>query len=298
MKVYNEYITGSLQAHYQFYNFDKFNNDANFIFIDSPQIFDKVPQDILDQKIIYLELEEPNRFFSDVEWFNHFEYDKYFSKIFSICPYTTKWFKEVYNIERTHTFIPINKDTIVHNEKQYDIIYAGHIYDQNITNDINLMKEFNYRLISNTEHPLVTNKSCSNEEKLKIISESKISLIHNLLYPTEEQVKFIKTIPNWDKNEAFSLLDQGIVPQIKGRVFESALCKSLMLCKKDQFNIIEKYFEPEKEFIYYNQDTAVDQIKDILKNYDDYLPIIESAYNKALNYTTEEFFNKNLKDLK
>jgi hypothetical protein len=150
-------------------------------------------------------------------------------------------------------------------------------------------------LVSNTNNSLVTHKSVDNKEKLRLITSSKISLVHNLLYPTKEHIDFIKTIPNWEGNEAFSLLDQEIVPQIKGRVFESALCKSLILCKKDQFNVIEHFFEPNKEFIYYEDEK---QIQNILDNYDDYQHIIEAAYNKAQNYTTKAFFNKYLRNLK
>ena len=297
MKVYNKHTTGSLQAHYQFYDFDKFHNDANFTFIDSPQIFTDIPKEVFNDKIVYLELEEPNRFFVNVDWFHHFEYDKYFSKIFSICPYTTAWFKKVHNIDRTHVFIPICHKP-QDNTKLYDIMYAGHIYPGDIERDVSVLKDFNYRIVSNTDHALVTNKSASHEEKLQLISQSKISLVHNLLYPTPEQISFIKTTPRWNENEAFSILDNGLVPQIKGRVFEAALGKSLILCQRDPWNVIEKYFEPGKDFIYYDRGREKFQIQEILDNYDDYLPIIENAYNKGLNYTTEAFFNKYLRDLK
>jgi len=297
MKVYNKHTTGSAQAHYQFYDFDKFDNDANFTFIDCPQVFTEIPKEIFNERIIYLELEEPNRFFVNVDWFHHFEYDKYFSKIFSICPYTTAWFKKVYNIDRIHVFIPIchkSQDTT----KLYDIMYAGHIYPGHIAEDVSVIKDFNYKIVSNTDHPLVTNKSASHEEKLKLIAQSKISLVHNLLYPTEEQINFIKTRPYYNENEAFSLLDSGIVPQIKGRVFEAALCKSLILCQKDPWNVIEKYFTPNEDFIYYDKGKAKQQIENILNNYENYSHIIDNAYKKAQNYTTEAFFNKYLKDLK
>lgn len=296
MQVYNKHTTGSAQAHYRFYDFDKFKNNNDFLFIDSPQVFTDIPKEIFNQKIVYLELEEPNRFFVNVDWFHHFEYDKFFSKIFSICPFTTKWFKEMHNIERTHVFIPIAHKEQNFN-KIYDIMYAGHIYPGDIENDVSIIKDFNYRIVSNTDHLLVTNKSASHEDKLKLISESKISLIHNLLYPTKDHIDFIKTIPFYEKNEAFSLLDKGVVPQIKGRVFESALCKTLMLCQKDPWNVIENYFKPNEDFIYYDKNNAKEQIQDILNNYDNYLPIIENAYKKGLNYTTDSFYEKYLKDL-
>lgn len=298
MKVYNKYTTGAEQAHFRFYNFDKFINDSNFIFIDSPQIFNQIPKEIFNNKIVYLELEEPNRFFSNVDWFNHFKYDHLFSKVFSICPYTTEWYNIYYNKQYTNVFIPIEYQPQNYIEKIYDIIYAGHIYEGEIENNVSVLKHFNYRIVSNTNHLLTTNRSVSNDEKLKLISQSKISLIHNLLYPTKEHINHIKTINDYKNNKAFSKLDHGIVPQIKGRVFESALYKSLILCQRDPWNIIEKWFEPEKEFIYYDKENAKEQIQDILNNYEDYVPIIERAYIKGLNYTTESFFNTYLRDLK
>lgn len=297
MKVYNKYPTGALQSHYMFYDFEKYQDQCgDFLFIDSPQVFTEIPKEIFNNKIVYLELEEPNRHFVNVDWFNHFDYDKYFSKIFSICPYTTKWSNDLYGTNKEHTFIPI-KNPKINNDKLYDIVYAGHVFDGDIEKSLFDISKFNYRLVSNTKHKLTTDKSISNDEKLKIISQSKISLIHNLLYPTKEHISFIKTLPNYEKNEAFSLLDRGIVPQIKGRTFEAALCKSLILCQKDPFNVIEKYFEPGKEFIYYEKNKLSETIKEILNNYDDYLSVIDSAYIKALNYTTDAFFFKNLKDL-
>jgi hypothetical protein len=297
MKVYNQKITGSLQAHYRFYDFDRFEHLSNFIFIDSPQVFTDIPKEIFRQKIVYLELEEPNRFFVNVDWFHHFDFNQFFYKVFSICPYTTKWWNQIYQANHTHTFIPICHQP-QNNDKIYDIIYAGHIYPGHIEDDVSVLTNFNYRIVSNTDHHLVTNKSATHTEKLKLISQSKISLIHNLLYPTPEHISFVKTFPNYQDNEAFSLLEKGIVPQIKGRVFESALCKSLILCQKDPWNVIENYFEPNKEFLYYDKNKAKEQIQDIIHHYNDYLPIISNAYIKGLNYTTQSFFDKYLKDIK
>jgi spore maturation protein CgeB len=110
----------------------------------------------------------------------------------------------------------------------------------------------------------------SYSEKIKLISESKIDVVH-------------------------SLTGSG-TPQIKTRPFEAAFCQSLIICKKDKWNIIEKWFEPNKEFLYYeNQEELEILIKDVLENYDKYLPIIENAYHRAINnYTTEHFVKKYL----
>jgi spore maturation protein CgeB len=71
----------------------------------------------------------------------------------------------------------------------------------------------------------------------------------------------------------------------------------LILCKKDNWNIIEKWFEPNKEFLYFENEIDLENlITEILKNYDKYQIIINNAYNKAINnYTTRHFVEKYLK---
>lgn len=295
MKIYHEHTTGA-QVHFRYYDFDRFENEDDFIFIDAPQIFTEIPNELWNNKIIYLEQEEPNRFFSDVGWFNDFEFDNRFDRVLSICPYTTDWYHKVDKANHINVFMPI-KFQPQQEIKLYDICFAGHIYSGHIENDLLAIKDFNYRIVSNTDHPMTTNKSVSQDQKLQIIAQSKISLVHNLLYPTDEHIKNVKKIDRWQENSAFSRLDEGIVPQIKGRVFEAAMCKSLILCQRDPWNVIERFFEPEKEFIYYEKGRGKEKITKILANYEKYLPVIEAAYQRNLNYTTEKFYHQYLENI-
>ena len=90
-----------------------------------------------------------------------------------------------------------------------------------------------------------------------------------------------------------------VVPQLKSRAFEAAFSRSLILCKRDPFNIIEKYFEPEKEFIYFNEGALSETVAMILQSYDDYQPVIDRAFERAKKeYTTDAFFHKFLRDIK
>jgi spore maturation protein CgeB len=90
------------------------------------------------------------------------------------------------------------------------------------------------------------------------------------------------------------------MPQIKSRVFEAAFNKSIILCLKDPWNIIEMFFEPETEFIYFeNEFDLVEKISYIKDNYNEFQPMIEKAYQKAVNnYTTQHFYEKYLKSIK
>jgi spore maturation protein CgeB len=62
--------------------------------------------------------------------------------------------------------------------------------------------------------------------------------------------------------------------------------------------VIERFFEPNKEFVYFEEGKLQETIDKVLANYDDYQPIIENAYRRAVKeYTTKAFFEKYLKKL-
>lgn len=266
-------------------------------------------ESIKKMRVIRLEFEEPNKFFIH-EDFN--SYDDEFYKVLTLCPFSSEYLNEYQGIiRRVPIFFPFNSEFIPQKcEKLYDIIYTGHLHPKPIQRDMNLIRQFNYRLVSNSEHKLVTNKGVDYREKLNLISQSKITLTHNLLYPTIRHVLNVWKYPNWTKNKAFSEIPRGTiellkkilirsdieVPQLKSRIFEAAFCRSLILCKKDKFRVIERYFVPNEEFIYYEEGKLIETINMILDNYDRYLSVIDKAYNRAVKqYTTSAFFDKFLK---
>lgn len=263
-------------------------------------------REILKQRLVRLDFDEPSKFnIGD----NPDNYDHYFEKIFTICPYTAEWLNNRQkNNKRTLICYPTNEEYIPKKTKKlYDIIYVGNIVSKSIRKDIETMSKYNYRLVSFSKDKLVTNRGVPHKTKLKLISQSKIALVHNLLFAKPYHILNIWRAKDWEKNKAFKFIprwyefwkiftDKNIViPQTKSRLFESALCRSLILCKKDPFNVIEEFFEPDKDFIYYENEELDQKVKSILKNYDKYVKIIESAYNKAINnYTTKAFVKNHL----
>ena len=71
-----------------------------------------------------------------------------------------------------------------------------------------------------------------------------------------------------------------------------------MLVKRDPWNVIEHWFEPGVDFVYYeNESQLKSKIRDILDNWDDYKQIIENAYNKAVSkYTTKNLIKRIIKE--
>jgi hypothetical protein len=258
---------------------------------------------------VRLEFEEPNKFFIQE---NFDVYDSDFYKVLTLCPFTTEYLNELQGVERrVPIFFPFNEHFIpLKSEKRYDIIYTGHLHPRPIMRDVKTISRFNYRLVSNSAHELVTDRGVGYQEKLGLISKAKITLTHNLLYPTVRHVLNVRKYPDWKANKAFSDIPRGAVclakrlltgpeievPQLKSRVFEAAFCRSLILCKKDNFNVIEKYFTPAEEFIYYDEGSLAQTVNQILSNYDAYWPVIERAFKRAsAEYTTAAFYEKYLK---
>ena len=154
------------------------------------------------------------------------------------------------------------------------------------------MSNFNYRLISRLPFTGVTDLNVSHKKKIDIISQSKISICCNLLPVKSDQAHSVMSYDKWQKNKAFDRVFNGMIPQYKCRAAEAAFCKSLLLVKKDPWNLIEHYFLPNKEFLYYeNKDDLEDKIHYILNNYSEFSDIINNAYERSLNYTAKPLFD-------
>ena len=97
---------------------------------------------------------------------------------------------------------------------------------------------------------------------------------------------------NGENFDVFDFFNQGIMPQFKVRTHEITSSKSLMLVKKDPWNLIEDFYVPEEEFIYFETFEELEGIiQDITDNFDKYRDIIERAYNKSQNYTVKKIFD-------
>ncbi len=266
---------------------------------------------IKQKKVIRLEFEEPNKFFLGD---NQNLYDGDFYKVFTLCPFTADYLNKQQGIERrVPIFFPFNERYVPAKQKKiFDVIYTGHIVAPPVLRDIKTIGEFNYRFASNSAHPLVTNKGVSYEEKMDLIAQTRITLVHNLLYPRFYHLLNIWRYPQWRENKAFKQLpgllsvakffinrSEMVVPQLKSRVFEAAFARSLILCKKDPFNVIENFFEPEKEFVYYEEGQLKTTLDSILNSYSKYEGVTERAFERAQKeYTTTAFFENYIRDLK
>jgi len=247
---------------------------------------------ISSNKSIYLNIEEPNGFC--VQPYN--TYNTCFDKIFTICPYTRDWLNQKENSnKRVETFYPIHKKYIPKKqEKTYDVIYAGSILDGWIKNIVVELKKYNSAIVSHSKNNLVTHFNLNNEKKLNIYAKSKMAIVHNSLFLADAHVQMIMTQSDWNKNEAFKHLDKKILPQLKSRLFEAAMTRSIILCKRDYWNVVERYFVPEEDFLYFDSNEELNKlIQEISAHYHLYERIAENAFNKfSTKYTTKNFVDK------
>ncbi len=266
-------------------------------------------QRLKSKKVVRIEFDEPNKLYvADYPW----TYDEDFYKILTLCPYTSDWLNKKYGEKkRIPIFFPMNERYIPPKRKKtLDIIYSGHIYAKELKDELLQMQFFNYSIVSNSKDSIVTHRSVSYQKKMELYSKSKITLVHNIIY----RQFFPRILSVWLSgdfwnNKAFAqfpvwwrpweLFTKSMhVPQLKSRPFEAAFSRSLILCRKDEFNIIEKFFEPGKEFVYYEPGTLKKTVKHILANFSEYQPIIDRAYKRAIKeYTMKSFVKKYLMNI-
>ena len=262
--------------------------------------------------------------------------NKLFNKIFTQCPYTADWLNYKEQGDRfKHIYIPFNLQYVCEptEQKVYDALYWGGIHNVDHINILDVIKNYKYNFLSvgpNTwsgwnsedrwlqylpkegvvlDHPgadpyhymnLLTSINMERTAMWQLLRKTKVNVMTNLLYTDKNINTNIRLHDQWEENKAFSHLEYFIMPQLKTRPIETAVNKCLMVVKKDPWNIQELYFEPEKEFIYYEDKKDLQSIlEDVKINWKNYEQIVENAFSKAIsNYTTRHFVDELRKECK
>jgi hypothetical protein len=281
---------------YEFEEFESIPTKTNFNFIH-----------ILPDPIVYKQLNDlvvfqtefPNCLISgNLNNIDVFKYNSKIKKIITNCPFSVEYFNDYFHYDKfIFGFSPFNpKYMPKHDEKIYDAYYTGNINNSIIFQTIPLLEKFNSCFVC-ADYGI--NKGIGYEEKLALNAKSKISIVHGLLkWPPE----YRENTHQFSGHKAFDhsiLKTKWAVPQMKSRIMEAAASKSLILYLRDPWNVIESYFDPNIDFIYWDTRKDLEEkINHILHNYDDYIPIIDHAYNTLMeNFTIKHFFEQYLRDL-
>lgn len=264
---------------------DKFRNIDVYLGIKAMDLYKKT-----NNKSVYLDFEAPNMpGVLDLKPnmpgvldlrpnYHKFDY------ICSICPYTTAYQNALKN-NHFAIYFPINPLKFRNQRKKYDVIYTGQMHSPQIEKMLSVITHFNYVNVSFSKSNLVTHQNISYKNKMKLVSRSRVSIIHNLVFPKYR-------ISNYQQAKVIGFVSaNNVYPQLKSRAFEAAICKSLMLVLKDDYNIIENYFTPDSDFIYFsNKDELEYLISDAKNNPNKYESTVTNAYNKCVSlYTVENF---------
>lgn len=224
------------------------------------------------------------------------------NEVYTICPYSVEWLNQVDSPKYKYIFYPFNKrDIPAVSEKEYDVCYFGGIHSVVHQQCMAVMRKFKYCYMT-MDHgigpltqaylPMATHINLSHREKIAQVGKCKVSVCYHIVPLEDLHIKNIKSYPEWKKNEAFSHLDQAIMPQFKSRMHEAAMARTLNLVYRDPWRIAEDYYTPDEDFVYFSSDQELEEkIHLIVKNWEDYELMVENAYNKALNYTTDRMFD-------
>lgn len=257
------------------------------------------------KKVVYFNVTMPTEFCSPQPT----NADDKFDIVYTICPYSVEWLNS-FNDKYRLIWYPFNELDIPKNDKKlYDVCYHGGIHGDYHIKCLDSIKKFNYRYMSmthginNTTREFIkdaTDLNLSNSEKLKRISECKISVCYNHFSVRDlNDYNNIVSRKSWQLNDAFSDISIGRkIPQFKSRFNEAAFCKTLNLIKRDKWNVVEYFYKPDVDFLYFDSDDELpDRISHVLKNWEDYSFMVENAYNKSLNYTSRKLYERIKNDM-
>lgn len=245
------------------------------------------------EKRAYLNLEAPCSFTSTQ---SSVDEQMYFTHVYSICPHTCDWLNGKGITKFTPIPFPFSAGFMVNTdaEKKYDAMYMGTLMNGEHIGIIDVLKNFNYihtSLFNRRQPYRPTHVKIPSYKKLDLLARSRVSVAVNMAPIGTAHIKSITSYDDWASNSAFSHLKDGYIPQFKPRVIESMICKTLVLVRRDWWNVIDKWFVPEKHFVYWDDlDDLKVKIKDVCENYAKYAPIVEEAYKKVMEYEINRIY--------
>lgn len=247
------------------------------------------------QRKVLLNLWEPTQLIAPpLEGRDVFQQVSYFDEIYSICPYTIKWFKEQYDDNRYKYIHHPFDDDIEHDySKIWDVTWFGGFHGMEHYQIANILHKFNCIIMSNEYNQFVTHCSVPHKQKLMNIGRAKISIIFNQLCLNDNSLKNLQNIPFFRENKAFEALQTMRAPQYKARMSEAAQGRSLQIVVRDRWNVCEDHWRPGVDFIYSDIDDLEETIKMVLNDYEEgwVQSIIESAYERCKNHTPKATYD-------
>jgi hypothetical protein len=302
MKIVTEYSGEYQDMINSYYNLEQYNDDSKTEVLFqgySTSVNDTLKEEHKDyENRVYMNLEAPCAYCSTTNCNNEQEY---FTHIYTICPYTAEWMNKSSKTKFFPIPFPFNKKSFEHLNydlpKTNDVMYMGHLLGDEHYRIIDIMRDYKYvfsAVDGNYPPPYQpTHTNIHSSIKWELLAKSKVSIAMNLAPINPLHIQYIKQYPNWEENEAFKSLESGYIPQFKPRIIESMMCKTLVLVKYDEWNVIEKWFTPNQHFIYWHSlEDLYYKLYHIVNNHGMYRPIVDAAYEKVQEYEVNEIYKK------
>lgn len=244
---------------------------------------------------IYLNLESPCSFFS-----NGYPIDDmcWFDEVYIICPYTANWLNGM-STGKTKFFpipFPYNEDCF----KDLDVftkdtpsMYMGTMLSDTHIGVAQVVRSSGGRVFSLSSDRCVTDVKKTSKEKWEMLAKSRTSVAMNCMPIDVRQVDIATSFYNWYNNIALKHVYKQVTYQFKPRIIEAARCRAINLVYKDGVDVIEKWFVPGEDFIYWTSlQELSDLIHDVNDNWKKFEHIADSAYGRVQNYEVHKWFRR------
>ena len=211
----------------------------------------------------------------------------WFDDVYCVCPFTVKVFNKYYG-EDKFKYIPYpftNYSVNRNMPKEWDVCWFGGVYSKLHEDAIKECKDnFKYRFSSLNPHPLATDIGLSPEHKLQMASRCTYSLGFNILSLQDQHRNIVESFRGLE-HEALKLSHWA--PQFKVRTHEAASSWSIPLVWRDQWNLIDDFYEAGVEYLSFGSieemSYLINRSKDAKQN-----KMAVRAYKKSQNYTVEK----------
>jgi hypothetical protein len=261
-------------------------------------VMNKIPIPEDSNKKVLFTIDQPNGFYYLDKFYDL--YNSYFDLILAVDSYSSKYYNNKYKTNKFQ-YVPyyINDKKLSvpkYEDKNIPIFYTGHtVFSIDFPLVIMISNVIKTHLGADMFNSLYSYYSYNFYRKMEVLQKTRIAVIHctniNYKYVSDYDDRFIKDdvinehLP-WHKD--LPTVYGADTPQIKSRIFEAAISKSIILCYKDKYDTIEDFYEPNKDFLYFETEAELHElINKISADYLNYIYLAENAYEKTVqNYTT------------
>ena len=299
---------------YSFIDFSEFQDDKKNLYYVYGIFTAEIPEGYKNR--IYYNVEEPNGLFHTGKLLSERvvagrQLNHGWTQILQMCPYSTDWLRNVLGqtqyVQCNH--FPLFDFKIIpdlaNTPKIYDFMFQGslHGYKKEFSKAIDIMTGYKHvwcTLQTDAPDPRKTHINVPYAEKIKLCAQTKMTILDNRLYEAYpgEYVQKVKSLPEWQKNEAFSHIEEGTLPQFKVKGLEHMITRGLCLVKRDHWDIMERLgFKDGEHFLYFDEFYELDSVvQECLSNWDACEVIIENAYQKVYSEcSAKAFYERYLK---